>query len=131
MARASENGPVKVTLVHAVPVGARSADRVRAEQVFKYVTEGIHYEQMEKCIVEGTSVVEAVLAQAEGYDLIIVGATAEPLFKNLLLGSISEQIADRAAVTVVVVKGRSSPFHSFLRQTVLEPSAHGAKTSGG
>jgi amino acid transporter/nucleotide-binding universal stress UspA family protein len=130
MARAGENGPVKVTLVHVVPVGARSADQVRAEQVFKYVTEGIYHEHMEKRIVEGTNVVETVLAQTEGYDLIIVGATAEPLFKNLLLGSISEQIANRAAVTVIIVKGRSSPFHSFLRQTVLEPSTHVVKTSG-
>jgi len=75
--------------------------------------------------------VETVLAQTEGYDLVIIGATAKPLFKNLLLGSVSEQIANRAAVTVIVVKGRSSPFHSFLRQTVLEPSTHVVKTSEG
>ena len=129
MARASGNGPVQVTLLHVVPVGARSADLVRAEQVFKYTLEGIHYEPLEKRIVEGTEVVETVLAQAEGYDLIVVGATAEPLFRNLLMGNISEQIAKRAAVTVVMVKRRSGAIKSLLRQTVLAPSTSGPEVS--
>ena len=122
MARAGEHGSVKVTLLHVVPVGARSADLVRAEQALEYALEGIHYEPVGKRIVEGASVVGTVLAQAEGYDLIVVGATGEPLLKNLLMGNISEQIAKGASVTVIMVKRRSSPLHSFLRQTVLEPS---------
>jgi amino acid transporter/nucleotide-binding universal stress UspA family protein len=125
MARAGENGPAKVTVLHIVPAGAGEAVLVRAAQVFKYVLNGVQYERLEKSTVEGTGVVETVLAQAEGYDLIVIGATEEPLFRNLLLGNISEQIARRAAVTVVVVKRRSGPVHSFLRQTVLEPTAKG------
>ncbi|MBU0493258.1 MAG: amino acid permease [Chloroflexi bacterium] len=132
MARLGENGPVTVTLLHVVPGGARSADRVRAEQVFRTVLEGIAYEHVDRRIVEGTQVVETVLAQAEGHDLIVVGATKEPLFRNLLLGNVAEQIAQRAAVTVMVVKRRSSPLHSFLRQTVLEPSTEtGADQAAG
>jgi nucleotide-binding universal stress UspA family protein len=122
MARPGENGPVKVTLLHVVPLGARNADLVRAEQVFKYVLESVDYQPVETRAVEGGDVVDTVLAQAEGYDLIVVGATEEPLFKNLLMGNISGQIVRKAQVTVVVVKRRSSSLHSFLRQTVLEPS---------
>ena len=124
MARASKNGPIKVTLLHAVPVGARSADTVRAEQTINYVTEGIERDLIETRMVEGTDVVNTVLAEsrAGNHDLIVVGATEEPLFRNLLMGSVSGQIAERAPVTVVMVKRRSSPLHSFLRQTVLEPS---------
>jgi amino acid transporter/nucleotide-binding universal stress UspA family protein len=124
MARASQNGPVKVTLLHVVPVGARSAVQVRAEQVLDYVMEGIDGALIEKRLVEGTDVVDTIIAETEAgdHDLIVVGATEEPLFRNLLLGSISGQIARRAPVTVIMVKRRSSPLHSFLRQTVLEPS---------
>jgi amino acid transporter/nucleotide-binding universal stress UspA family protein len=122
MARGCEHCPVKVTLLHVVPAGARGAAKVRAEQVFKYVLEGVDYEPLEKHIVEGANVVETVLAEAEGYDLIVVGATEEPLFRNLLMGNISEQIAKRVSVTAIMVKRRRSPIHSFLRQTVLEPS---------
>jgi amino acid transporter/nucleotide-binding universal stress UspA family protein len=122
MAQAGENGPVKVTLLHVVPTTASSADRVRADQVFNYVLEGIDYQPIEKRIVEGANVADTVLAQAAGYDLIVVGATEEPLFRNLLMGNTAAQIAKRGEVTVIVVKRRSSPLHSFLRQTVLEPS---------
>jgi len=124
MARASQNGPVKVTLLHVLPVGARSADHVCAEKTLDYVLEGVECDFVEKRLVEGTDVVDRVIeeAQAGDYDLVVVGATEEPLFRNLLMGSVSGQIARRAPVTVVMVKGRSSPFHSFLRQTVLEPS---------
>lgn len=122
MARGGENGPVKVTLLHVVPAGARNADLVRAKQVFKYVLESVDYQPLETRLVEGANVAETVLAQAQGYDLIVVGATEEPLFKNLLMGNISGQIARKAQVTIIVVKRRHSPLHSFLRQTVLEPS---------
>ena len=124
MARASRNGPVQITLVHVVPAGARSAIVVRAEQALRYALEGVEDGLVEKRLVEGTDVVNSVIQEAQTghHDLIVLGATEEPLFRNLLMGSISGQIATRAPVTVVIVKRRSSPFHSFLRQTVLEPS---------
>jgi amino acid transporter/nucleotide-binding universal stress UspA family protein len=124
MARVGENGPAKVTLVHVLPVGSRSAHAVRAEQCLKYVLEGIEYQHVEKRLVEGTSIVDTVVAEAEEgmHDLVVVGATEEPLFRNLLFGSVSHEIADRAAVTVIMVKRRSSLLHSFLRETVLESS---------
>jgi len=59
-------------------------------------------------------------------DLIVIGATNEPLFRNLMVGNLVRKVAEDAEVTVLVVKRRSSPLHSFLRQTVLEPSTNGA-----
>jgi len=124
MARASENGPVKVTALHIVPVGASNGDLVRAQQACRDALQGINYEHLERRVVEGANVVETILEETEGYDLIIVGATEEPLFRNLLMGNISEEVARRAEVTVVMFKRRSSPLHSFLRQTVLEPTTN-------
>jgi nucleotide-binding universal stress UspA family protein len=122
MAQAGENGPAKVTLLHVVPLGARNGDLVRARQVINYTLEGLNYDNLEPRITEGANVVETVLRESEGYDLIVLGATSEPLFRNLLVGNVAEQVAKRADVTVVVVKRRSSQLHSFLRQTVLEPT---------
>ncbi|HEX6304426.1 MAG TPA: amino acid permease, partial [Anaerolineales bacterium] len=103
MALSGESGLAKVILLHVVPAGARTRDRVRAEQVFNYVLEGIDYENLERRIVEGQTVVDSVLEHAEGCDLIVIGATEEPLFRNLLLGNAAEQIANRAEVTVILV----------------------------
>jgi len=123
MAKAGEEGPATITLLYVSPMGARTADRVRAKQVFDQALEGIEYQQIETRVVEGNDVVDTVLEEAEGYDLIVTGATEEGLFRNLLIGSTTEQIARRAKVTTMIVKRRSSMLHSLMRQTVLEPSA--------
>jgi len=122
MAAAGQDSPAKVTLLHVVPVSAGNRAFVGAQQVIDYVLGGIEYEHIEPRIVEGSNVVDTVLQEAEGHDLIVLGATEEPLFQNLLMGNIAEQVAKQSKVTVITVKRRSSPLHSFLRQTVLEPT---------
>jgi amino acid transporter/nucleotide-binding universal stress UspA family protein len=128
MARQSDGSPAGVTLLHIVPAGAPQASLIRAEQVLKDLTEGLDYQSVDTQIIEGTDVSEAILSFARGstpetkYDLIVAGATNEPLFHNLLVGNIIEKIAQEADVTVIVVKRRSSRLHDFLRKTVLEPT---------
>jgi nucleotide-binding universal stress UspA family protein len=126
MASLGEEGPAKVNLMHIVPPGAGTRERVRTNQIFDYALEGIDYPHISRNIVEGTSVLDAILENAENCEceLIVIGATDEPLFRNLLVGNIAQQVASRAKVTVIVVKRRQSAFHSFLRQTVLEPSTN-------
>jgi nucleotide-binding universal stress UspA family protein len=109
-------------LLHVVPEGGGNGASVRANQVFRYTLEGIDYGHIEEKIVEGANVVESVLDTAKGYDLIVIGGTEEPLLKNMRMGNIAEQIAKQAEVTVILVKRRSGPLHSFLRRTVVEPS---------
>jgi amino acid transporter/nucleotide-binding universal stress UspA family protein len=128
MAQVERGKPARVIAVHVVPQGVRNGDLVRAEQAFAEALAGIDDTLVEKHIVEGTNVVDTILHEARGSDkqpaadLIVVGATQEPLLKNLLMGNIPKQIADRAEVTVVMVKRRSSPLHSFLRKLILPPS---------
>lgn len=127
MASAATPGPAKVTLLHIMPPGARNGDRVRAEQAFRESLEGLYYEYLEKRFVEGVDVVETILAYAQGNehepesDLIVLGATQEPLLRNLFMGSIPARIAKGANVTVIMVKRRSHPIRSFLHQTVVAP----------
>ena len=124
MATATEDSPVKVVLLHVLPQDAHLSSRVRAEQAFRYSLEGIDYELIETRVVYGNDVVEAVLAAAAphdddpGCDLIVIGATREPFLRNLFMGSIPSQIAQRAEVTVIMVKRRISSIRSFLRQTI-------------
>jgi CIC family chloride channel protein len=126
MAMLADEGPAKVNLMHIVAPGSGSRGRIRSNQIFDYTLEGIDYENVSRNIVEGTNVLELILENADSCecDLIVIGATDEPLFRNLLFGNIAEEVAKQAKVTVVVVKRRQSAFHSFLRQTVLEPSSN-------
>lgn len=128
MAMSGEGGPALVSLLHIIPFGARNGAIVRAQQAFRESMSGIAYENIEKRVVEGSNIIETILSEAAGdedtpqSDLIVIGATLEPLLKKLRMGNISEQVARRASVTVVIVKRRSGPLHSFLRQTVMEPT---------
>ncbi|MFN2213721.1 MAG: amino acid permease [Anaerolineales bacterium] len=127
MARFGEQGPAQVNLMHIIPTGGGSRADVRANQIFDYALEGIDYEHISRNIIESSNgVLDTILENAEHCecDLIVIGATDEPLFRNLLVGNIADQVANRAKVTVIVVKRRQSAFHSFLRQTVLEPSSN-------
>ena len=122
MAKA-EGALVKVTLLHVVPPGTCGSDQVRGRKVLQHALGGVTYEHTECRCVEGIDIVETVLAEAQGYDLMIVGASEEPMFRNLLMGNVAEQLARKASVTVIILKRRSSRIHSFLRQTVLGPAA--------
>ena len=121
MAR-GEGVPVKVTLLHVMPPGTCGGELARAGKILDNVLNGITYEHIERRCVEGGDVVETVLAEAEGYDLLVVGASEEPLFRNWLMGNIPDQIAKRASVTVIIVKRRSGRIYSFLHQTILGPA---------
>lgn len=125
MATANEDGPVKMILLHVLPQDSHPSSRVRAEQAFRGALEGVTYQPIETRVVYGNDVVEAVLSEAAphdgtpGCDLIVVGATREPFLRNLFMGDIPSQIAQRAEVSVIMVKRRVNPIRSFLRQTIM------------
>jgi amino acid transporter/nucleotide-binding universal stress UspA family protein len=121
MARLCEEESTRVSLLHVVPPVSRTSEHVRAKQIIRYATEGIDYPHLESHVVEGQNLVDTILREAGQHDLVIMGSTEEPLFRSLLVGNVSEQIARRAPVTVIVVKRRSSRLRSILRQTIVEP----------
>jgi CIC family chloride channel protein len=128
MAAQGEDGLATVTLLYITPPGAGQPGLVRAEQAFRESLVGVEYELLEKRVTQGKEIAETILTFSKesetqpAYDLIVIGATNEPLFKNLLVGNISAKVAQEAEVTVIVVKRRSSAFHTLLRQTELEPT---------
>ncbi len=122
IAQVAPDGPAKVTLAHVIPPNATEAHKVSAKKIFQYTLEGLDYPHIDTQLIEGEKVAETILAGAKGYDLVVIGATEEPLFKNLLVGNIAEMVANQAEVTTIMVKRRSSRLHSVLRQTVLMPT---------
>ncbi len=127
MASQERGEKVRVTLLHVVPPNTGERARVLAKQIFDQAVEGVQYAEeditIDNRVVEDDDIVRAILRAAEAYDLIVVGATDEPLFKNLLAGSTAERVARGAAVSVIMVKRRHGPLKSMLRQTVLPPAA--------
>jgi amino acid transporter/nucleotide-binding universal stress UspA family protein len=128
MANCAEEGPAKVTLLHIIPPSGGTKGAARAQLVFRELLEGIDYDPIESVTLESTNIVETVVNYSKGdedrppSDLIVIGATNEPLFKRLLLGNMPARIIRQADVTTIVVKRRSGPLHSILRRTVFDPT---------
>ncbi len=117
-----EEEPAEVGVLHVVPLQASNGRGERGRRAIEESLEGIDYDRIEPQIVEGEDLVETVLKESKKYDLIVMGATDEPIFKNFLVGTFTERIARHAGTTVMMVKRRSSPLHSFVRKALLEPT---------
>ncbi len=122
MASAEKPDPATVTILHVLPPGADEVGRIRAERAIAESMHGVDGIPIETMYVEGDDPVESILSSAKGYDLIVIGATEEPVFTNFLVGTLPERVARGAEVTVMMVKRRSSPIHSFVRKALIEPT---------
>jgi amino acid transporter/nucleotide-binding universal stress UspA family protein len=122
MAQQGHNGDIEVTLLHVLPSLAGERDQVRGQRAVQDSLNGVTYSNISIDLAVGDDPVEVILEKSANYDLIVIGATDEPLFRNFLVGTLPERIARSAGVTVMMVKRRSGPLHSFVRQAILEPT---------
>ncbi len=123
MATHNPDDQIKVTALRVVKAGATEAEIVRAQKDLAHSVEGAPPYELNLKVAAGNDVVGTILANAKGYDLIVIGATNEPMFNTLLVGNIPEQVAKRAEVTTIMVKRRHGPIKSLLRETVLQPAS--------
>ncbi|MGD2058386.1 MAG: amino acid permease [Anaerolineales bacterium] len=125
MARAEQPEAAAITIMHVLPGGSREAAHVRGGRAIEESMDGIaglEEIQIDTRIVEGEDAVDTILEQSKGYDLIVLGASEEPVFRNFLVGTGPERVARGAEMTVMMVKRRSSPIHSLMRKAILEPT---------
>jgi nucleotide-binding universal stress UspA family protein len=94
--------------------------RARAQNTFRRLSDRVTYPLQTK-MVSAANPIDGIVGEAVANDMIIIGATKEPLFRNLLLGNVSQRVADQAPCPVLIVKRRSGIISSVLRETVLDP----------
>lgn len=126
LARNTEEQTQVILLHVALPnVSPRSAE-AQAHSAFRRAAEGLSFD-FEQRIVQADSPTEGILKAAKDCDMVVIGATKEPLFRNLLLGNVSQRVADAAECSVIIVKRRSNVLASMLRETVLQPVRKSSK----
>jgi glucosyl-3-phosphoglycerate synthase len=69
-------------------------------------------------IEHGNDPVEAIVRKGEGYDLLVVGATTEPAWRNYLFGAKPEQITQRFQGSVLMVKSHLGKRSETMRRLV-------------
>jgi uncharacterized hydrophobic protein (TIGR00271 family) len=55
-------------------------------------------------VIIADSVIEGIVEEAAGYDLVLLGASEEAMFDRFVLGSMPQQIAARVPKTVIMVR---------------------------
>lgn len=58
----------------------------------------------------------AILKESREYDLIALGATQETVFRQVIFGTVPEQVAKRCPKTVMMVKEYQGPLVTMMRQ---------------
>jgi amino acid transporter/nucleotide-binding universal stress UspA family protein len=125
--QARETEP-RVVLFSAIPSTLAESERVRRHKDFESLAKEFdYYPHVEHRLVEipsktNEAIADCILEEAQQHNLIVIGAKKEGLFENILVGGISEIVAEQAKVPVILVKRRSGLVHNWLRQTVLEPT---------
>jgi len=61
--------------------------------------------------------VDGITKESAQHDLVVIGATAERLFEQVLFGTVPERVALQAPVTVMMVKGYKGPVRSWIRRS--------------
>jgi len=74
---------------------------------------------LETKVVTAPDVVTGILKEAEGYNLVILGATREGLFEQLLWGAIPRRVAEECPKTVIMVKRHQGPVRSWIRRVII------------
>jgi amino acid transporter len=106
-----------VTAGYVVPPGASAAERAEAERwVEKTLTHVDETFPVERRLVEASSVAGGLALASRDYDLVLIGAAKEPLFRKMLLGEIPEKVARHSPASVLVVKRYEGTVRSLVKK---------------
>jgi nucleotide-binding universal stress UspA family protein len=107
----------EVTLLYVcVPAQACPEAQARGFELLRSLASGYDYPLKVK-VLPAEDVVDGIVKESAEHDLVLIGATAERLFDQVLFGTIPERVALRAPVTVMMVKRYKGPVRRWIRRT--------------
>ena len=108
--------PSAVTLLYVcVPGDAGPEVLARGFELLRSLASGYDF-PLEVKVLMADDVVESIVSESAHHDLVVIGATAQRLFEQVLFGTIPERVALRAPVTVMMVKGYKGPVRSWIQR---------------
>jgi nucleotide-binding universal stress UspA family protein len=108
--------PVVTLLYICMPAEACPEVRARGFELLRNLASGCDY-PLEVKVLPADDIVDCIVAESSKHDLVVIGATAERFFEQVLFGTVPERVALRAPVTVMMVKGYKGPVRSWIRRT--------------
>jgi APA family basic amino acid/polyamine antiporter len=107
----------QVTVLYVCREGATSEDRQHGLEMIARTVRGLETDDLIKPkVITAAGVVRGILAEAKGYDLMLLGASEESLFDRFLFGTVPERIARRSPVPVMIAKRQAALPRFWLRR---------------
>jgi amino acid transporter/nucleotide-binding universal stress UspA family protein len=110
-------GECEVTCCYVLQPGASERDRQKARQWIKKTVRFTNLKgKITIRLLEGKRVATSLVKTAPDYDLIVLGASREGVFSNVLFGEIPEKTARYSKTQVMIVKRNEGPVKSIVRK---------------
>ncbi|MGB3714848.1 MAG: amino acid permease [Candidatus Promineifilaceae bacterium] len=110
-----------VVLIYIAVPGIRPVQaQARAQSAFRRALQGVDFDFAQQ-VIHAENPYEGIIEASKTADMIVIGATKEPRFRNLLMGNVAQRVAEGANCPVIIVKRRSTMLDAMLRETVLSP----------
>lgn len=104
----------RVVVLHVAPPGAATQD------IDAFLDETVPQLKTSRSLFEPKYVIsrdryKTLLEEAEQHDLIVIGATRDPLFRQRVMGSLPEELARNCKKPLIMVKAKH-PIKSFIKR---------------
>jgi len=107
----------QVTCSYVVEPAAGEDDQETARQWIQNTMHLTHIEgKADARLLEGKKVATTLIRAAADYDLIVLGASREGVFSNVLFGEIPEKVARYAHTPVMIVQRYEGPVKSLIKR---------------
>jgi len=107
----------QVTCSYVVEPAAGEDDQETARQWIQNTMHLTHIEgKADARLLEGKKVATTLIRAAADYDLIVLGASKEGVFSNVLFGEIPEKVARYAHTPVMIVQRYEGPVKSLIKR---------------
>ena len=108
---------LRVTVVYVVSPDATEEERTEARHwVDKTVARFGEPLEVDRRLMEARSVAGGIARASRDYDLVVLGAAREPLFRKVLFGDIPDKVARYSPTSVLVVKRYEGKVRSYLKR---------------
>jgi amino acid transporter/nucleotide-binding universal stress UspA family protein len=108
-----------VTAGHVLGEGASPEDHRNAQTQIDRTLERLDREvKHESRIITSQSIAGGIARAGRDYDLVVIGAAKEPLFRKVLFGEIPEKVARFSSSAVIVVKRYEGVVKSVLKRVL-------------
>jgi nucleotide-binding universal stress UspA family protein len=108
---------MEVTAGYVVPPDADEEQRHSAQSwIDKTLTHLQVDVPVEKRLIESDSVAGGLAKASRDFDLVVIGAAKEPVFRKILVGEIPQKVARYSPASVLVVKRYVGPFKTVFKR---------------